>query len=88
MADLMPPRAEGLGEVTCALAGPEEGRHRIAPRGGIDEIVKVLEQGAIAGAQAWAATAGVADARAHGVGILAGIGAGVEFDETTVDGGA
>ena len=50
--------------------------------------MKVLEQGAVAGAQAWAATAGAADARAFGIGILAGIGAGVEFDEATVDGGA
>ena len=50
--------------------------------------MEVLEQGAIAGAQTWAATAGAADAHGLGVGLLAGIGPGVEFGEATVDGGA
>src|SRR5262249_56876408 len=62
MADVMPQGAEGLGEVACALARPEQGRHRIAARGGIDEIVKILEQGAIASGQAGATTARTADA--------------------------
>jgi hypothetical protein len=50
--------------------------------------VEVFEQGAIAGGQARAAAAGAADARAFGVGILAGIGTGVEFGEAAVDGRA
>jgi len=87
MADVMPHRGEGLGEVACALARPEQGRHRIAARGGIDEVLKVLEQGGIAGGQAMAAATRAADARALGVGIRAGVGTGVEFGESAVDGG-
>jgi hypothetical protein len=88
MADLMPPRAEGLGEVPGALARPEQRRHRIAPGGGIDEITQVVEQGAIPVGQAWPTATGAADARAVGVGLFTGVRAGVEFSEAAMDGGA
>ena len=57
-----------------------------SPRGGgIDEVLKFLEQGGIVGGQAMATAARATDACAA-VGILAGVGARVEFGEAAVDG--
>ena len=51
VAHNMPHRAESFGEVTCTLAGPQQGRHRIAAGGGIDEPLEVLDQGRVGGGQ-------------------------------------
>ncbi len=60
MADLVPDRAQRVGQAAQAFAGPAQGRHRIATLARVDQRQQILQQRRVRRSQSFAATTNTA----------------------------
>ena len=85
MAQVMPQVSQGVGQISRALAGPEQRGHGIAAGGRIDEPLEVAEQGPIGRRDRVAPAPGSANPRMIRRGVTGAVVTGLDLGDAAAD---